>query len=614
MNPSTLPTSMPTTSPFLRWVAHPRFVPLVFLLALVLSLPSLTIGFLSDDHFHRAILQEKSVVPESDDLSLFGLFSFSFGSAEHIYESVNVGALPWWSDPNVQMKFFRPLSELSHWIDYALFSDSPVLMHAHSILWYMLLLWVSWLLMQRLFPVAWMAGLAVALHALDGSNGGAVGWIADRNALITTALGLLAVLLHLRGRLDQGREWVPAAIFCFAVALLAGENAFATTAYLFAFAVWLDPHQTFWRRLLTLAPYAMVSLVWLGFYKLAGFGAHHSGMYVDPFTAPLQYFGLLLERMPLLLEAHFSALPVSLDELRMPGYLRALFLLAAAWLLWPVVKAVPAARFFATGLLLSLLPVCAAKPEDRLLIFSSFSAMGLLAVAIIYWRTSAPKGIATSLANMVGAAMLFIHLVLSPITFVANYQLPAMALERITVRPALSLPISEADRERDVVLLNPPVVAAAFFQTGVRLYNDLPLPRNQWILAPGMADLRITALDEHTLLLEPQLGFMNTANDWYIRSPATKLAEGQQFDQGNMIVTVRSLTTDGRPAQVEFRFAEALGSDKLRLFRWQQTGNGLLEEGQWQAWTPPAVGQTATLSVDLSQKLMSASTKNRAPQ
>ena len=137
---------------YLNWLTHPRMIPAIFLLALVLSLPSLTIGFLSDDHFHRVILQGKSIVPEADDWSLFGLFSFEFGDAEHIYQSINIGALPWWSDPQVQMRFFRPLSELSLWLDYQLFPDSPLLMHAHSILWYLLLIFVSWKLMQRLFP------------------------------------------------------------------------------------------------------------------------------------------------------------------------------------------------------------------------------------------------------------------------------------------------------------------------------------------------------------------------------------------------------------------------------------------------------------------------------
>jgi hypothetical protein len=417
--------------------------------------------------------------------------------------------------------------------------------------------------------------------------------------------------LHLQGRWDRQQFINPAALLCLAIALLAGENGLCTTAYLFAFAVWLDPQPTLFKRLLTLVPYAIVSFIWLGFYKFANFGAHGSGMYTDPLTAPLAYVGALVERMPILLEAHFSALPVSLEELRMPGWLQAIFLAISAAMIWPVLRQSASARFFLTGLLVSLLPVCAAKPEDRLLVFSSFAAMGLVASTLVYWFGRSEKHWTTTLGRGISVIMLVVHLVCSPLSFVANYALPAMALNRITVQPALSMPVTAADAGRDVVLLNPPVVAAAFFQAWVRLDQDLPIARNTWILASGMHPLSITRLDDHALLLAPQAGFLDTPNDWYIRSPLQPLSVGQTIDQGNMLVTVKSLTRDGRPAQVEFRFTESLDSDNLRLLRWEETGSGLFAEGHWTDWTPPAPGETATLSLDIGNKLMSASTRSK---
>ncbi len=594
----------------LRAFSNPRSVPVILLIALLISLPSLWIGLFSDDYFHRAILTEKTVVPVAEDWSLFGLFSFEFGSAAHIYQSINIGALPWWSDVNVKMQFFRPISELSHWIDYQLFPDSPGLMHAHNILWYLTLLGAAWLVLRRLFPARWMAVLALAMLALDGSNGGAMGWIADRNALITTALGLLTLHLHLQGRWDRNQWLVTPALLCFSVTLLAGENGFSTTAYLFAFALWLDPQKTFFKRLLTLVPYTIVSVIWLGFYKWASFGAHGSGMYIDPITAPLQYLNALQERMPLLLEAHLSGLPISLEETRMPGPLRAIFLAIAAALIWPALKQSASARFFLTGLLVSLLPVCAAKPEDRLLVFSSFAAMGLVASAMIYWFGRVEQTLVTRVARAITVLMLFIHLVCSPVAFIANYQLPAMALHRITTQPALSMPVTADDAERDVVLLNPPVVAAAFFHAWVRMGNDLPVARNSWILASGMHPLKVTRTDDKTLLLEPQAGFLDTANDWYIRSPEKQFVVGETIDQGRMQATIVQLTSDGRPSQVEFRFADSLDSDRLRVMRWQDTSKGIFAEGHWVDWTPPALGVTETLQLNMAGKLMSASTKS----
>lgn len=596
----------------LRVFANPRSVFVIMLLALLLSLPSLRIGLLSDDHFHRAILTHKSVVPIADDWSLFGLFSFEFGSAEHIYKSINIGALPWWSDADVKMQFFRPISELSHWLDYQLFPESPGLMHAHNILWYLALLAAAWQVLKRLFPARWMAVLALALLALDGSNGGAVGWIADRNALITTTLGLLTLSLHLRGRLDH-RQWlVVPAVLCFGITLLAGENGFSTTAYLFAFALWLDPQSGVIKRLLTLVPYGIISVIWLGFYKWANFGAHGSGMYIDPVTAPAQYLQALMQRMPLLLEAHFSALPISLEETRMSGSLRAAFLAVAGLLIWPALRQSASTRFFLTGLLVSLLPVCAAKPEDRLLVFSSFAAMGLVASTMIYWFSRVERTLVTRVAQAIAVLMLFVHLLCSPVAFVANYQLPAMALQRITTAPALSMPVTADDAGRDVVLLNPPVVAAAFFQAWVRLGNDLPVARNSWVLASGSLPLKVTRSADNALLLEPQAGFLDTANDWYIRSPEKKIAAGTVFDQGRMQAAILKLTGDGRPAQVEFRFADSLDSGQVRLMRWQDTSQGMFAEGRWVDWTPPVVGGSETLILNMQGKLMSASTKSRS--
>jgi hypothetical protein len=172
------------------------------------------------------------------------------------------------------------------------------------------------------------------------------------------------------------------------------------------------------------------------------------------------------------------------------------------------------------------------------------------------------------------------------------------------------MPVTAEDAERDVVLLNPPVVAAAFFHAWVRMGNDLPVARNSWVLASGMQPLKVTRTGDNTLLLEPQVGFLDTANDWYIRAPEKKFVVGESIDLGRMQATIVQLTRDGRPSQVEFRFAESLDSDRLRVMRWQDTSQGIFAEGHWVDWTPPALGVTETLQLNMAGKLLSASTKS----
>src|SRR5262249_58502494 len=45
------------------------------------------------------------------------------------------GAYPWWTLPEGQVAFWRPLSALTHWIDFALWPDAPQVMHGQSLLW-----------------------------------------------------------------------------------------------------------------------------------------------------------------------------------------------------------------------------------------------------------------------------------------------------------------------------------------------------------------------------------------------------------------------------------------------------------------------------------------------
>ena len=56
-----------------------------------------------------------------------------------------------------------------------------------------------------------------------------------------------------------------------------------------------------------------------------------------------------------------------------------LAVVAVAWLLRPVLRASPTARFFGLGLLLSVLPGAAIFPSARMLLFASFGGGGQVA-------------------------------------------------------------------------------------------------------------------------------------------------------------------------------------------------------------------------------------------
>src|SRR5258708_21904314 len=129
------------------------------------------------------------------------------------------------------------------------------------------------------------AGLAALLFAVEDGHALPAAWLANRNSLLATLFGLLALTVHDRWRRDGWRPgaWWGSAFL--ALALLSGELGLGVLAYLAAYALLLDPAG--WRRGLTAAiPAGGVFLTWAAAYRLLGFGASGSGMYLDPLASP----------------------------------------------------------------------------------------------------------------------------------------------------------------------------------------------------------------------------------------------------------------------------------------------------------------------------------------
>jgi hypothetical protein len=97
-------------------------------------------------------------------------------------------------------------------------------------------------LYRRLLAPSWLATFALCLYAIDDTHGATISWIANRNALIATLFGLLAILAHDRYRRDRPTRVYAALGPCLLlIGMLAGKAALATCAYLFSYALFLDP-------------------------------------------------------------------------------------------------------------------------------------------------------------------------------------------------------------------------------------------------------------------------------------------------------------------------------------------------------------------------------------
>ena len=109
---------------------------------------------------------------------------------------MDLGIFPWWTDPLIKAEFLQPLTVATHRLDYRLWPDSAVLMHAHSLLWCAALVAATAVLYRRLMGPTPAAGVAALLFAVDDAHGGPAGWIANRNALVAATFGVLALLAH----------------------------------------------------------------------------------------------------------------------------------------------------------------------------------------------------------------------------------------------------------------------------------------------------------------------------------------------------------------------------------------------------------------------------------
>jgi hypothetical protein len=240
---------------------------------------------------------------------------------------------------------------------------------------------------RRFIGPSWVAGLALLLFAVDDAHGPAVGWVADRNAIIALAVAIPVLLFHDRWRRDGWKAGAWLGPLFLGVALLTGESALAICAYLAAYALHLD--RSSWRaRLASLVPYVVVVVGWRVVYKSLGYGVSGSGVYIDPAREPLAFLAALPMRLPLLLLGQLGVPSSDFASLYpfiapwLPAVMAVVAVCALAFLAYamlPLLKRDPVARFFATGLVLAAIPVCATFPGDRLLLFVGIGAMGLVA-------------------------------------------------------------------------------------------------------------------------------------------------------------------------------------------------------------------------------------------
>lgn len=584
--------STPSQTGFFAWfgraIAHPRLGLYLALVAMAFASPSLFIGFHLDDFVGRYAYSD---LPDADRLFkiMSGGFGITNGNPDDIHWLIEQGYAPWWTYPKLLLGLFRPVSILIHYADFAYFPDAAVLMHAENLLWFGAFVLLGTRFFRGILGPT-VGGLAAFLYAFDHTHGFAVGFIANRNALVTVALGFLALQLHHAARQSDRFPGILAASAAYALALLAGEMSLAAMGYFVAYALFVD-RGSMLKRALGVAPYLLVSVVWRGAYNALGYGAKYCGLYVDPGREPAHFVRVLFERGPILLLGEFLAPPADAASLSpaLASVILAMavgFVILLALTLWPLWKRSPTSRFWTLGMVLSLVPAATSHPSNRLLFYVGIGAMGLVAEL---WDLYAVRlvdhalGALEKLSRAFGGLLVLAHLVVSP-----------LALPFTSVSVALTAPIRTAFEDvhddvggRDAVFMNPPDYYSVRLLAMERRVRREPLPRRWRVISYGPTALRVRRTDETTVVVDYEGGILATPMMELFRDRRLRMSPGETVELDGLVIKVLAVTDDGRARSAEFAFDAPLRTETFRFYAW--------ENNHFVPFEMPAVGTERTL-------------------
>lgn len=548
---------------YARWVPQ-----LPIAVAILLTLPSVWVGLQLDDYFHWALVTHNELVSAGKDLGgLFGLFTFLDGDIKRTQFLMDQGMVPWWTLPDIKYAFWRPVSELTHAIDYSLWPKQPVLMHLHSLFYFGLVLFMAHRLFKLLLTDATTVVLATWLFAMSYSHGLPAGWLANRNALLATLFVILTLYCHHRWRDQVESKWLVGGLIAFAMGLLSGELAVSAGLILFSYALFMENKPGI-LRLFTIVPYAVLGLIWIILRALMGYGAKGSGHYIDPTDFGSAMSTVLGRAVELLFGQFFSAPPeiMTLFPGRLPVELVLLVLLVVA--LVPFIWQRKTARFWAFATLICVLPVCATIPHSRLLFCVSLVAAPFVALFVTQRKSlEIYQSGFRFFATPVSVVLLLAGFVLSPLLLPFETVSIRLAMDSSVNKGALNLPVEVAGVDR-VFLINPPMSSIAGYMNGIRSYHGLPVAEAMVPLVSGLQTLQVMRVSETAIEISAPKGVYNEIQEGLLRAPSNRFAVNDQVSFSGIQATVKAVNELGVPSVVEFDFGNELES--IKLLHWNK--------------------------------------------
>lgn len=543
-----------------RAAASPRWTLGVCVLAVLLTLPSLSGGLWGDDYFQaRHFLG----LFNGSDAPWWDMFHLQTGDLAKRFG----GIAPWWTADELHVQFFRPLTAATHWLDYRLWPARHWLMHLHSVLYFALLVGAVAKLYRMLEADRRVALLASVLFAGAYVHSTSVGWIANRNAVLAALFGVLGLIAYLRWREPDGR-WVFAAlaIASLAASLLCGEIGISTFAFVVAFEFrhGLRPSA---RGRLAVAVGLGLLLAWRLGYQAMGFGASASGAYIDPIGNPILFAEHLPYRLAWLIA--FVVVPVraalidTLPHVARLGLITGL-LLAGAVVMHAAWRQRSTHRHWLLAIAGCLLPLAASVPGDRLLSFAVIGVCPLIATFLVELLDTP-----TRLRALGGSVIVATHLLLSPALLAwGSVDLSHGFRETAQTHPGLDFATDDEMAQRSLVVLWAPGYAFVHEMAAARMAAGRRAPTFTWVLGISEDEPEISAEGCCTVVVRSAGGLGREVFAANYRGPQVPFEAGESVKTLAFEAHVETVNADGFATQVRFVFADRLRSGRMVFIRW----------------------------------------------
>lgn len=572
-------------------------------LGLLLLLPSLSGGFYLDDLWHQALLDAQA--RGTDGKSAFelclDLWSWDTGLSDRSYLRTAPYKLVWFADPDLSVRFFRPLTAWTLLVNHRLGGSDPFGYHVVNLALWMLVAAAALELHRRLLPAPGarpallLSGLFFVLSDTHEYN---VVWIGGRHGILDALFSLTCILLYDRFRHRGGLRNLALAVVALALGLASGEMALLTLVWIAAYEIFLshDPPRL---RIACASPLIAVAAGYLAFYVSAGYGAYGSTWYLNPLERPLDFLQVALtQRLPGYLMGALTVLPGEIFQAGSPAVLAIGLVLIAivSTILIPSLRWRPEMRFAAAVAIGSMLFLCIVPPFSYKLMLPSAAVSLMLAIGVtdtLRRLRNASPGLRTLAKRGAVGVVLLMHAIGAPLLgnyLLRNFVHASRPENRLALWRSIEWP---RDREEaEVYLINAPGSWTGLFLP----YEDYRFT-GRWVgdyfpISFQAVDFELTRLDPTAMRMRSSGGFLSGYFAQGLaalvrRDPAMRT--GEDFVRDGLTVVVDQ-QRNGVPTGLLIRFPRNLDDERVHLLAFDGTRTRRIRA--------PRIGETISIRMD----------------